>query len=111
MNRIEAETKLEFLETSEEARAAGLRRIKRRHFTKPGEVTLKDCKVTLEIEIDADVLKYFEEQAGEENYKAEINRVLREKMENAARNEIGRIRRELLDDAEFLQELKEKLAA
>ncbi len=111
MNRTEAEAKLEFLETSEDARAAGLRRIKRRHLTKSGEVTLKDCKVTVEIEIDADVLEYFKDKAGAANYKAQINSVLREQMENASKAEMKRIRRELLDDAEFLQELKEKLAA
>lgn len=109
MKKTDAESKLEYLETSEEARAAGLRRIKRRHIAKPGEVTLKDCKVTLEIVLDADVLSYFEEEAGEENFKAEINAVLREKMEKSLA--LKKLRRELLDDKEFLQELKEKLAA
>ena len=111
MNKTDAKVKLEFLETSEDARSAGLRRIERRHFAEPGEMTLKDSKVKIEIEIDADVLSYFRDAAGESNYKAEINSALRERMENASKTEIGRIRRELLDDDQFLKELKEKLAA
>ncbi len=55
MSKTNAELNLEYLETSEEAGAAGLRRIKRRHFTKPGEVTLKDCQVITTVKIDADV--------------------------------------------------------
>lgn len=109
MTKTEAESKLEYLETSAEEKAHGLRRIKRRHITKPGEVTLKDCKVTLEIVLDADILSYFKEEAGEENYKAVINSVLREKMEKSLK--LKRIRRELLEDEEFLQKLKEKLVA
>jgi uncharacterized protein (DUF4415 family) len=73
------------------------------------EVTLKDCKVTLEIVLDADVLSYFKEESGEEGYKAEISAILRKKMEESL--ELKRLRRELLEDKEFLPELKEKLAA
>lgn len=37
MTREEAESELEFLETSDEEKAEGLRRIKRRHYTGPPE--------------------------------------------------------------------------
>lgn len=38
MTRKDAGSELEFLETSDEAREAGLRRIKRRHYTGPVEL-------------------------------------------------------------------------
>lgn len=114
MKRADVEAKLEFLETSADAQAAGLRRIKRRHIVAPGEMTLRDCKVMIEIEIDADILSYFKTETDEAAYKAKINSVLREKMEEATAKktkEIQKLRRELLADTEFLRELKEKLAA
>ena len=45
--------------TSERARAAGLRRIPRRHVAEPGEVKLSDGKVRVTMYLDADVLEYF----------------------------------------------------
>ena len=102
------------IETTAEEKAHGLRRIKRRHFTALGEMTLKNCVVTLEIKIDADVLKHLRETAGENDYKAKINSILREKMEETERHKtaaLEQLRRELLADSSFLQELKEKLAA
>ncbi len=56
MNKTEEDTELE---TSPEARAAGLRRIPRRHLTQHMEVTLRDCKVDITLRLDADVLEYF----------------------------------------------------
>ena len=111
MKKIYAESKIE---TTEEEKSHGLRRIERRFRPRPGEMTLRDCKVTVEIEIDADILRYFKTETDEAAYKAKINSVLREKMEEAAAKkteDIEKLRRELLADAEFLRELKEKLAA
>jgi uncharacterized protein (DUF4415 family) len=99
MNKTDAEAKLEYLETSEEEKAHGLRRIKRRHLTKPGEVTLKDCFVTIELSLDAEVLQFFESDS------EKINAVLRKEMEKRKLSE------ELLNDKEFVSRLKEKLAA
>ncbi len=99
MNRTEAESKLEFLETSNEAKAHGLRRIKRRHITKPGEMTLKDCWVEITLSLDAEVLKFFESDS------EKINAVLRKEMEKRI------LSKELLEDTEFVSKLKEKLAA
>lgn len=102
------------IETTAEEKNHGLRRIERRFRTKPGEMTLRDCKVIVEIEIDADVFKHFESEAGEENYKTKINSILREKMEESLKLkavEMKKLRWELLEDKEFLQELREKLVA
>jgi len=74
MKRKDAESELEFLETSDEARAAGLRRIKRRHYTGPPEL-LPD-----------------EENGG---FKLRLET----------------LREELLNDTEFVDRLREKLAA
>ena len=68
MTRDEAKNKLEFLETSEEERAHGLRRIKRRHYTGPPEYLLGSLSIEA-------------------------------------------LREELLNDEEFVDRLREKLAA
>lgn len=99
MNKTDAESKLEYLETSEEEKAHGLRRIKRRHVTKPGEMTLKDCFVEISLSLDAEVLQFFESDS------EKINAVLREVMEKR------KLSNELLEDKEFVSRLREKLAA
>ena len=117
MNKTDAEAKLEYLETSEEEKAHGLRRIKRRHITKPGEITLKDCQVITTVKIDADIYKFLEsksENSGESSIEKLLNAILREKFEKEEAEklaEIKEIRSKLLNDNDFLQELKEKLAA
>ncbi len=75
MNKKDAESELEFMETSEEAREARLRRIKRRHYTGPLE----------SLPLDDNVVS---------------SRLLAEK-----------IREQLLNDTEFVDRLREKLAA
>ncbi len=75
MNKTDAESKIEYLETSDEILAEGLRRIKRRHVTKPGEMTLKDCWVEITLSLDVEVLKFFESDS------EKINAVLRKEME------------------------------
>lgn len=99
MNKTEAESKIEYLETTEEEKAHGLRRIKRRHFTKPGEMTLKDCFVTIELSLDAEVLQFFDSNS------EKINAVLRKEMEKRKLSD------ELLEDTQFVNKLREKLAA
>ncbi|HVF46020.1 MAG TPA: hypothetical protein VNA17_00490 [Pyrinomonadaceae bacterium] len=68
MTTQEAEDKLVFLETTEEEKAHGLRRIKRRHYTGPPEL------------LDQEV-------------------------------QLARLREDLLNDEEFVERLREKLAA
>ncbi len=99
MNKTDAESKIEYLETSDEILAKGLRRIKRRHITKPGEMTLKDCWVEITLSLDAEVLRFFESDS------EKINAVLRKEIEKR------QLSKELLEDTEFVSKLKEKLAA
>lgn len=99
MNKIDAESKLEYLETSEEEKAHGLRRIKRRHITKSGEMSLKDCFVEISLSLDAEVLQFFESDS------EKINAILRKEMEKR------KLSNELLEDKEFVSRLREKLAA
>ena len=87
------------IETTEEEKAHGLRRIKRNFRPKKGEVTLKDCWVKSEIALNPDVLEYYESNS------RKINAVLREAMEKK------KLRDELLADAEFVSRLRKKLAA
>jgi hypothetical protein len=75
MNKKDIESKLEFMETSKEARAAGLRRIKRRHYSGP-----------------LDLLPL--------NENIVSSKLLAQK-----------IREHLLSDVEFVDRLREKLAA
>ena len=73
MKKKHAESDLEFLETSDEARAMGLRRIKRRHYT--GPIELLDTNTT-----SSSLL-------------------------------VEKLRERLLSDEEFVDRLREKLAA
>ena len=99
MTRKEAEAKLEYLETTGEEKAHGLRRIKRRHNTMPGEMTLKDCWVKTTLSLNPDVLEFYDSSS------EKINATLREAMEKKKLSD------ELLEDTEFVSRLREKLAA
>lgn len=107
----------EELETNDELKARGLRRIKRRFQPKKGEMTLRNCQVITTIKIDADVYNFLEsksETGGEESIEKVLNSILRERFEKeeaAKTAEIKEIRSKLLNDKDFLQELREKLAA
>lgn len=82
--KTKAKNKLEYLDTPEELKALGLRRIKRRHFTQKGEMTIKDCQVISEIRIDADLydfLKAEAEKKGETSIDHALNGFLREAIE------------------------------
>lgn len=87
------------IETTEEEKAHGLRRIKRNFRPKKGEMTLKDCFEKIELSLDAEVLQFFESDS------EKINAVLRKEMEKRKLSD------ELLNDKEFVSRLKEKLAA
>ncbi len=99
MTKTDADTKLEYLETSDEAKAAGLRRIKRRHYTGSLEDLPSESSVKLEVVLDDEVAAYFHRNSNR------INSVLRSAMKHE------KIARELLDDEEFISGIKEKLAA
>lgn len=89
----------EELETSDELKARGLQRIKRKFQPKKGEITLKDCWVKTTLSLNPDVLEFYESNS------EKINSILREAME---KKKLGD---ELLEDAEFVSRLREKLAA
>ncbi len=74
MTKEEAESKLEFLETTEEEKALGLRRIKRRHYTGPTNLLPDEEREEFKIPLES-------------------------------------LREELLNDTEFVERLREKLAA
>ncbi len=99
MTKTEAANKLDYLETTDEEKMKGLRRIKRRHFTKPGEMTLAKCFVDISLTLDAEVLQYFDSDS------EKINEVLREVMLHRKLSE------QLLNDSVFVSRLREKLAA
>ncbi len=105
------------IETTEEEKAHGLRRIKRNFRPKKGEMTLKDCQVIMTIKIDADIYKFLESKSNNGNkltIEKLLNSILRERFEKEESEKsagIKEIRTKLLNDKDFLQELKEKLAA
>ncbi|MBX3290853.1 MAG: hypothetical protein KF855_16170 [Acidobacteria bacterium] len=97
MKRAELEAKFEFLETSDEAKARGLQRVKRRF---PREkVTIENCWEETTIRLNPDVLDYFEHD------HKKINAALREAMLKK------KLQDELVEDVEFVNRLREKLAA
>jgi hypothetical protein len=107
MTKKEAESKIEYLETSEEIKAKGLRRIKRRHFTN-SKITLKDCQVITEVKIAADLLDYLETESkvrNEDSINSLLNNILRQVIKKRKFSE------ELLNDSVFVSRLREKLAA
>jgi uncharacterized protein (DUF4415 family) len=103
------------IETSEEAKNAGLKRIERKHFAKKGEVKLSDCKVRITINLDADVLEYFKQRASAPHsapYQTQINTELRRIMENDdSQNDLSKTAKALLQDDNFIVALKDKLKA
>lgn len=103
------------IETSEEAKKAGLKRIERKHFAQKGEVKLSDCKVRITINIDADVLEYFKQRASQPHsapYQTQINTELRRVMEGEnSKNNLSQTAQELLQDDNFIVALKDKLKA
>ncbi len=97
MTRAELEAKYEYLETSEELKARGYRRIKRRFPREP--VTIENCWEETTIRLNPDVLDYFEHD------HKKINAALREAMV------LRKLEDQLLENTDFVNRLREKLAA
>lgn len=56
----------------------------KRHLARPGETSLRNCKVRITIYIDADILAYFKKRAARPfaaPYQTQINAALRQFME------------------------------
>ncbi len=90
-----------------------MRRLPRGSFkVKPGETDLKNCKVKITTYIDADILEFFKNRAGQPNaapYQTQINNELRKIMENGSATASNL--NDLLKNKKFLKALKEKLEA
>jgi uncharacterized protein (DUF4415 family) len=74
------------VESNPRALDNGLRRVQRRHVTKPGEVTLKEANARVTMYLDADILEYFKVRAAEPNaapYQTQINNELRNVLNQA----------------------------
>ncbi len=103
----------EYLETSPETQARGLRRVSRPKFLDkiPKNVGLRDCKSRITIYLDADIVDFFKRQAepGGEGYQTLINRTLRSFVDGETN--LGEdFKEKLLTDKKFLRQLKEALA-
>ena len=110
MKKIEKD--YEYLETSPEMTAHGLRRITRPKFLdKVKGKTLKDCKSRITIMIDADIIEHFK-QLAEQNgkgYQTLINQTLRSAIE-VEKPSLSEVKNDLLKDKNFLESLKTALA-
>ena len=79
--------------------------------TENGATDLENCKVKISMYLDTDILQYFRNRAESPNaapYQTQINNELRRIMEADAR-EVQSIENDILNNAEFLRALKEKL--
>ena len=86
----------------------GLRRIARRHLSEPGGVKLSNCKVSITLYLDADVLEYFKNRAAQPHaapYQTQINHELRALMEGNARA----AHQSLVDDEQFIAAVAERV--
>lgn len=93
--------------TTKAARAAGLRRIQRRHIAKPGEVTLTNCKVRVMLELDADILEHFKSHSANQDassYQIQINQALRTSIQREQY-------KELVNNEEFIAAVADRVAA
>lgn len=106
MKKIEKD--YEYLETSPEALAAGLRRI-----TRPKSLDRILGKSRITIFLDTDILDHFKKLAENEGtgYQTLINQALRQ-IVDAERKKVEKedLKKELLSDKKFLQKLKTALS-
>ena len=105
-------------EIGEEFAKRGVRRIARSERplavrNLAGEVSLRECKSRITIYLDADIINFYKELAGNSDagYQTLINQTLREIVDGERQTEktLG-IKHEILQDKIFLLELKEELA-
>jgi uncharacterized protein (DUF4415 family) len=106
----------EYLETSPEAQAAGLKRITRPKFLDKlsKDISLHDGKSRITIYIDSNIIDFFKKQA--ENSEAGYQTLINNTLKTIVNSELNfqeklNLKKDLLEDKEFLQELKERLAA
>lgn len=83
---------------------------KRRYIRARHIAPRREHKIKVELFLDGDVLDFLRERS-DESYEKQINNELRKLMESEKENEIVEIQRKILNDNEFLRELKDKLKA
>ncbi len=100
----------EYLETSEEARKRGLKRITRPAFL--GKPKKRETKKTITIMLDPDIIEHFKTQAENFNvgYQTLINQTLRDKISNSRSNaNANDLVEKLIQNKTALRKLKAKL--
>ncbi|MGI9055393.1 MAG: hypothetical protein ACR2F2_06270 [Pyrinomonadaceae bacterium] len=83
---------------------------KRRYIRAQHIAPRSEHKIKVEIHLDGDVLDFLRSRSGE-SYEKQINGELRKLMESERENEIIEMKRKILNDNDFLRELKDKLKA
>lgn len=83
---------------------------KRRYIRARHIAPRSEHKIKVEIHLDGDILDFLRSRS-DESYEKQINSELRKLMESERENEIIEMKRKILNDNEFLRELKDKLKA
>lgn len=102
----------EYLETSPELEARGLKRITRPKFLdNVKSKRLRDCKSRITIMIDADIIEHFKQLAEEsgKGYQTLINQALRDSIDSE-KTILSEVKEDLLKDKKFLDNLRNALA-
>ncbi len=75
---------------------------------KPGDTDPRNCKVTVTIQLDADIVQHFKELAAESGsaFESQINRILRGDIEATA----PQTRSSLVEDDRFIAAVAERVA-
>lgn len=100
-------------EFTKKMKKMGWREIPRSEAPNPKKPTSpNDIKSRITIYLDADIVSFYKEQAGEngKGYQTLINQTLRKIVDEKREEEkTAEIKREILEDKEFLEDLKEAL--
>ncbi|MGI8669403.1 MAG: hypothetical protein ACR2J3_06065 [Aridibacter sp.] len=83
---------------------------KRRYIRSPHITKRSDQQIKVEIYLNGDVLDFLKNRS-DESLEKQINTELRKLMRNEKQNQVVDIQRKILNDNEFLRELKDKLKA
>lgn len=104
-NDVEELRKSEVLEDQLPEVGTKRRYIRSRHITKRS-----DQQIKTEIYLNGDVLDFLKNRS-DESLEKQINNELRKLMENEKQDQVVEIQRKILNDNQFLRELKDRLKA
>ncbi len=102
------------LETSAEATSRGLKRVNGDHRKHLKNLTLKDCKIRVNIMLDTDIVEFFKAQAANKGslpYQTQISQALRQFVESANQPKNEAMTLNMLDNPAFISALAERLKA